>query len=60
MELRGALDHDRFDARLLERDRRRETTDPRSDNNRAHASSLRRTSSKGGSVGGSPLPARRG
>jgi hypothetical protein len=54
--LRRALDDDRFDASLLERDRRRETTNPRSDNNRTHASSLRRTAAKGGAVGGAPSP----
>jgi hypothetical protein len=40
--MRRALDHNRLDARPLERDRRRETADSRSDDNRAHASSLRR------------------
>jgi hypothetical protein len=38
---RRALDHDRLDARVLERDRRREPADPRTNDNRAHASSLR-------------------
>jgi hypothetical protein len=36
VEPRGALDHDRFDACLLERDRRREATNPRSDNDCTH------------------------
>jgi hypothetical protein len=43
VKLRRTLDHDRLDIRLPERDRRRETADPRSDDNRTHASSLRRT-----------------
>jgi hypothetical protein len=43
VELRRALDHDRLDASLFERDRRRETADPCSDDNRSHAASLRRT-----------------
>jgi hypothetical protein len=50
-----ALDHDRLDASLLERDRRRETADPRSDDNRTHASSLRPMPAKAGAVAGSPL-----
>jgi hypothetical protein len=36
-EFRRLLDHDRLDARLLERDRRRETAYPGSDNYRSHA-----------------------
>jgi len=51
VKLRRALDHDWLDAHPLECDRRREASDPRSYDSRAHASSVRATAAKNGAAG---------